>query len=91
MDRGTGKTTQAIYLSAKTGATLVCATIGAANEAKIMAGNMGVAILDPISFWRYKDLQHKPKQVIVEDADYIIQQLLDDSEVIAMTTTNYEK
>lgn len=75
MERGTGKTTELIKLSSKTGTPIVCATRQQAQIILDKAERMGVLIVNPIpanELKGYTDI-HK---VYVDDMEYVLSTLL---------------
>jgi hypothetical protein len=78
-ERGMGKTTECVRLAAQKGIRIICMNENNKNHILDVANELGVGIPEPltieqISSPRYRNM--KLSEVIVDDAEYILQTLL---------------
>ena len=88
MDRGKGKTTELIKLSAKTGIPIVCATLQQVEVILAKAERMGLCIVQPIPVTRIKD--YDVSKVYVADMEYVLGTLLQSKVEIATVSCDIE-
>ena len=88
MDRGKGKTTELIKLSAKTGIPIVCATLAQVEVILSKAEQMGLVIVQPIPVCRLKD--YAVSKVYVDDMEYVLSTLLQSKVEIATVSCDIE-
>ena len=88
MDRGKGKTTELIKLSAKTGIPIVCATVQQVDTILAKAERMGLAIVQPIPVNKLKD--YEVSKVYVDDMEYVLSTLLKSKVEIATVSCDIE-
>ena len=88
MDRGKGKTTELIRLSAKTGIPIVCATLQQVEVILAKAERMGLVIVQPIPASRIKE--YDVSKVYVDDMEYVLSTLLNSEVEIAAVSCDIE-
>ena len=88
MDRGKGKTTELIKLSAQTGIPIVCATLQQVEVILAKANRMGLCIVQPIPVNKIKD--YEVSKVYVDDMEYVLSTLLKSEVEIAAVSCNIE-
>ena len=88
MDRGKGKTTELIRLSAKTGIPIVCATVQQVDVILVKAEKMGLVIVKPIPVNKIKD--YEVSKVYVDDMEYVLSTLLQSTVEIATVSCDIE-
>ena len=88
MDRGKGKTTELIKLSAKTGIPIVCATVQQVDTILAKAERMGLVIVQPIPASKIKG--YDVSKVYVDDMEYVLSTLLKSKVEIATVSCAIE-
>ena len=88
MDRGKGKTTELIKLSAQTGIPIVCATVQQVDTILAKAECMGLVIVKPIPVNKIKD--YEVSEVYVDDMEYVLSTLLNSEVELATVSCNIE-
>lgn len=88
-DRGHGKTTELIRMSAETGIPIVCYTRGTLEAIKLRAKDMNLVIPEPMELTQFRFMRYKPEKVYIDDFDYILDELMG-TEVVGVTVTPYK-
>lgn len=85
-ERGCGRTTAAIKLSAETGATIVVFQPHHVFGIEGMAKRMGLKIPKPVTFERLQTVgQHKIQEIIIDDIGLIAERLFNPFQIICIT------
>ena len=92
MNRGTGKTSLLIQISATRGARIITATENQAKVVKEMAKHMGRNIPEPMSYFSYKEYKGLIKEeILIDELDCLIQyHLFPNTKLIAATRSSSE-
>ena len=88
MERGKGKTTDLIRLSAKTGVPIVCATVAQSDIILAKAEKMGLVIAHPIPANKIKE--YEVSKVYVDDMEYVLSTLLQSTVEVATVSCDIE-
>lgn len=95
MERGSGKTTRLIHLSAHKNIPIIVSTYAQKSHIIEHAKRIGIEIPNPITIFEFESMKisgsnHINNGVIIDDAQYIIQRALEsyfDAPVLAISTS----
>lgn len=75
-ERGTGRTTKLVKRSYETGYPILVSCSSSANYIKKIANDLSVVIPEPIIYHNNTNIFHGIRKVIIDNADYLLQQIL---------------